>query len=267
MQHVSRRTFIQAAGAGLALLLPGRLGVGAARAQAELPESVLGYSQGGRPLVVNHLGEGSTRVLVLGGQHGGPEANTIRLVRLLMDHFAGAPDELPEDIGLDFMPVGNPDGAAVGMRQYLSGVDPNRNWGGPDWSSDAYDSNGVYRSGLGGPTPFSEQETVAMANWLLETRPTLVVNIHSAGGFMFGAREGLAGDLAATYSSASGYRMPQPGRGNSPLSYRATGSMNVWMRQIGIAGLFIELTTPYDAEFSRNLAGLRATLARLAAES
>ena len=103
-----------------------------------------------------------------------------------------------------------------------------------------------------------------MANWLLEYRPALVINVHSAGGFMFGARDGLGGDLAAAYSQASGYPIPTPGRANSPLSYRATGSMNVWMRSVGIAGLFIELTTPYESEFTRNLAGLRAVLDRLA---
>ena len=43
------------------------------------------------------------------------------------------------------MPVANPDGLADGSRQFLSGVDPNRNWGGSDWRSDAFDSNAVFR--------------------------------------------------------------------------------------------------------------------------
>ena len=262
MKQVSRRTFLQAAGVGAALLAAA--GREVALAQAELPESVIGFSQGGQPLTVHHLGEGTARVLLLGGQHGAPEANTIRLVRQLMAHFAAAPEEVPGGIGLDFLPVGNPDGASTGSRQFLSGVDPNRNWGGADWRSDAYDSNGVYRAGLGGPTPFSEQETVATANWLLETRPAFVINMHSQGGFMFGPREGPAGELTTAYSHASGYGIPDPGRGNSPLPYRATGSMNVWMRSFGLSGIFIELASSSDPEFGRNLAGLRALLERLA---
>jgi hypothetical protein len=265
MQHLSRRTFLQSAVAAAALLMLRQHGAPAAFAQTELPETVLGFSQGGLPLSVYHLGQGSVRVFVLGGQHGGPEANTIRLVRQLMAHFLDSPDEVPAGVGLDFMPVGNPDGAAIGSRQYLSGVDPNRNWGGTDWRSDAYDSNALYREGLGGTEPFSEQETRMLAVWLLEQRPALVINLHSAGGFMFGARDGLAGELAGAYSDASGYPIPTAGRGTNPLPYRATGSMNVWMREIGVAGLFIELTTPSDPEFRRNLAGMRALLERLPA--
>ena len=41
----------------------------------------------------------------------------------------------------------------LGSRQYLSGVDPNRNWPSSDWETDAYDSLGRYYYGLGGPGP------------------------------------------------------------------------------------------------------------------
>ena len=95
-----------------------------------------------------------------------------------------------------------------GSRQFLSGVDPNRNWGGGDWRADAYDSNALFRVGLGGSEPFSEQETRALANWVLAVRPALVVNYHSAGGFMFGPRDGAPGELAATYAQESGYNWP-----------------------------------------------------------
>ena len=91
------------------------------------------------------------------------------------------------------MPVANPDGLAAGSRQFPSGVDPNRNWGGGDWRADAYDSNAVFRVGLGGSEPFSEPETRALADWVLANRPALVVNYHSAGGFMFGPRDGAGG--------------------------------------------------------------------------
>src|SRR5690606_18141833 len=114
--------------------------------------------------------------------HGGPEANTILLVERLQQHFLDHPEEIPPGLGLDFLAEANPDGAAAGMRQYLSGVDPNRNWGSADWQSDAWDSSGVFRPGLGGPAPFSEQETRALRDRLLASRPALVINYHSAGG-------------------------------------------------------------------------------------
>jgi hypothetical protein len=265
MKPVTRRTFVQASAFALSgALLPGTRRSFAAR--NEPLADVIGYSQAGSPLTIYRLGDAATRVFLLGGQHGGPEANTIRLVQQLQAHFETWPEEMLGGLGLDIMPIGNPDGAVAGSRQYLSGIDPNRNWGGPDWRSDAYDSNGRYVAGLGGPEPFSEQETQALAEWLRATRPALVINYHSAGGFMFGGRDGLAGEVAQAYSDASGYPRPTAGGGGSPLSYRATGSMNVWLREIQVAGLFIELTTPYDPEVGRNLNGVRAVLARVAAE-
>ncbi|MBV9171342.1 MAG: hypothetical protein JOZ81_14795 [Chloroflexi bacterium] len=231
---------------------------------ADEPRSeVIGTSQGGTPLTMYELGNGSTRVLLIGGQHGGPEENTVELAGDLLDYFVQNTGALPPGIGLDVIPAANPDGLAEGQRQFLSGVDPNRNWGGADWRSDAYDSNGVYRVGLGGPEPFSEQETRALADWVLAHRPAFIVNYHSAGGFMFGARDGIAGDLSAAYAQASGYNWPAPG-GHSPLPYTASGSMNVWLRDTGIPAILIELSTPRATEVERNLAGVQAVLQKLA---
>jgi len=235
-----------------------------ALAEDDLPWTAIGFSQGGQPLILRHLGDAPNRVLILGGQHGAPEQNTIDLVQQLTAYFTAHPDEVPASLGLDILAITNPDGATAGIRQYLSGVDPNRNWGGPDWVSDAYDSNGAFRRGLGGPEPFSEQETRALADWMLQVRPIFTINYHSAGGFLFGPRDGPHGELTDLYGQASGYRAPVPGVGPSPLPYRATGSLNVWARANGLDGFLIELPTPYAPDFERNLAGLRAILPRLA---
>ena len=124
----------------------------------------------------------------------------------------------------------------------------------------------MFRQGLGGPEPFSEPETQALANWLLTNRPDFIVNYHSAGGFMFGGRDGLAGELSSTYADTSGYSWPQPGVNGqrSPLPYQASGSMNVWLREVGIAAILVELSTPRSVEIERNLAALRAVLGVLA---
>jgi hypothetical protein len=261
--RVSRRDAIRAIG-----LTAGLLTIGAsadpAAADVDLPWTPIGFSQGGVPLVLRHYGDAKTRVLILGGQHGAPEANTIDLVNQLTEHVVAHPDEVPKTVGLDILAIANPDGTASGSRQFLSGVDPNRNWGGPDWASDAFDSNGQFRPGLGGAEPFSEQETRALADWMLANRPALTVNYHSAGGFMFGTRDGVGAEITDLYVAASGYYAPTPGSGSSPLPYRASGSLNVWARSVGLTTLFIELTTPRVSEFDRNLAGLRAVLPRLA---
>jgi hypothetical protein len=242
------------------ILVPSETG----RAQSD--HTILGLSQLGIPLVVYHLGTGARPVFIMSGQHGGPERNTVALGNQLWDYFAANPGEIPAGMRLDFMTEGNPDGLVRGSRLYVSGVDPNRNWGGFDWQSDAWDSNAVFRTGLGGSAPFSEPETQAVRDYLLNNRPALTINYHSRGGFLFGGRGERSGQIADAYASASRYARPTPGTGSSPLSYRATGSMNVWMGEEGLAGMLIELTTFDDPEFSRNLAGVRAALRILAAE-
>lgn len=255
---------MRAVGGALAGCLVGLLLLGG-QALAQVPDEVIGYSQGGQPLAIEHLGNGPTHVLIVGGQHGGPERNTVELVEGLYDYFSSNLEQIPAGIGLDVLPDANPDGVASGSRQFLSGVDPNRNWGGPDWRSDAYDSNARFRVGLGGPEPFSEQETRALADWVLRVKPALVIDYHSAGSFMFGGRDGLAGDMSSAYADASGYAWPQPGRGSSPLPYSASGSMNVWLRDVGVPGILVELSTPNTPEIGRNLAGLKAAIGVLAA--
>ncbi|MFN8522417.1 MAG: M14 family metallopeptidase [Chloroflexota bacterium] len=253
-----RRTFLQRSAGAVAALAA----AGVARpveAQQELPWTALGFSQGGLPLIVHRLGDGPRRILILGGQHGAPEANTIKLTQALMADLTANRADLPLGVGVDFLPITNPDGAASGSRQYLSGVDPNRNWDGPDWRTDAYDSNAQFVPGLGGPRPFSEQETRALADWILANPPMLIINFHSAGGFMFGNREGPGARFTQAFAEATGYRVPTPGAG-SPLPYRATGSMGAWQRTVGVDGIFVELSTPWDPEIARNVEGVRAVL-------
>lgn len=233
---------------------------------ADTRASDIGTSQNGIPLTLYELGSGAKHVLLVGGQHGGPEANTVELADALLEYFDSNPAEVPSNIELDILPIANPDGLAAGSRQFASGVDPNRNWGGSDWRSDGFDSNAVFRSRLGGPEPFSEPETQALANWVIAHQPTFVVDYHSAGGFMFGGREGTSGELSTIYADESGYAWPQPGVNGqrSPLPYQATGSMNVWLRESGIPSVLVELSTPRSVEIERNLAAVKAVLADLA---
>jgi len=231
--------------------------------------TVIGYTQMAHLLVVYSLGSGPTSILIIGGQHGWPEENTVRLANQLYDYFASNPAAIPASVRLDFLVEANPDGLLRGSRQYLSGVDPNRNWEGPAWASDAWDSNGAFRRGLGGPEAFSEPETRATRDYVLATQPVLVINYHSRGGFLLGGRSGARADLADAYAAASGYYRPggTPGGGGgapSMLGYRATGSMNVWLGTVGISGILIELSDSSGTEYARNLAGLRAVLSVVA---
>jgi hypothetical protein len=257
----SRRRFLSSAAASLAascVTLPVHA---SPTRQTGLQGNVIGFSQAGDPLEIFHIGTGARRVLIIGGQHGGPEANTVALTRHIISFFLGWPGEVPRRLALDVMPVANPDGLKAGVRQYVSGVDPNRNWDTEDWQSDAYTAAGG-RAGLGGPRPFSEQETRALADWVLRRRPALVINYHSAGGFVLGDPYGASGELTSVYAGASEYWWPAPDV--NPFSYPITGSMDDWLTRMGIPNIFVELTTYDDAELERNVTALRTVLAHLA---
>ena len=269
--RLSRREFVKAAIVAYCSLAG--LGLRLRPAYIETRQTTIGWSQGGRPLIIYRHGNGPMNLFILGGQHGAPEANTTELARMLRSYLLRNPEEIPPNVTVYVMPEGNPDGLATGSRQYMSGVDPNRNWANPDWQSNAYDSNGQYSLGLGGPAPFSEPETVALGNWLRAVHPHFTINYHSAGGFMFGGGEALAGELAGLYSQASGYPRPTAGggggspSGGSRLGYRVTGHLNGWQRTLGMGGCLVELTSPYDPEYHRNLAGIQAVIARLGMEA
>src|SRR5690348_4451854 len=106
--RVSRRDAIRAIGLTAGLVAMGN-NLPPVAADVELPWTPIGFTQGGVPLVLRHYGDAKTRVLILGGQHGAPEANTIDLVNQLTEHFVAHPDEVPKSIGLDILAITNPD--------------------------------------------------------------------------------------------------------------------------------------------------------------
>ena len=261
-QPISRRRLLAAGGLALSLLATG---AESARAQARpsgVRRTAIGRTQGGRAIAVYHLGGDRRRVLVIGGQHGWPEANAVTLAEAILDHFAYHEADIPNGVGLDIITVANPDGFVAGSRQYLSGVDPNRNWASDDWEPDAYDSLGQFWYGLGGPAPMSEPETRLLASWISRHHPVLVVNYHSAGGFVSTGQDGVSWDLATLYAEASGY--PCYGSDQAPFGYPITGAMDGWLAERRIADIFVELSTLEDPEVDENLAGLTAVLARVA---
>ena len=261
-QPISRRRLLAAGGLALSVLAVGT-DLACAQSRAATPKrTAIGKSQGGQPINLVHLGGDRQRVLVLGGQHGSPEGNSVALADAVLSYFAEHARDIPKGIGMDVITIANPDGYIDGSRQLRSGVDPNRNWAGGDWEPDAYDSLGRYYQGLGGPGPMSEPETRALASWITRYRPSLVVNYHSAGGFVSTGQTGRSWDLADVYAEASGY--PSYGPDRPPFGYAITGAMDGWLAGRRIPDIFVELSTLEDPEIEENLAGLSAVLQHLA---
>lgn len=247
-----------------AALVAGGLGSRPVLAVDSLPKGfVFGRTQAGQEMRFSHLGGDRRRILLLGGQHGVPEANTVTLADGLLAYFYERPSLIPRNLGLDIVTQANPDGYLYGSRQYLSGVDPNRNWLTNDWDTDAYDSFGHFTAGLGGRAPMSEPETRYLANLILQRRPVLVINYHSAGCLVSTRQDGKSSELAALYAEAARYPFFDPTI-EEPWWYPITGALDGWLADRGIADIFVELIDLENPEIEDNVAGVLAVMEHLA---
>lgn len=251
---------------------------------------VIGRSVEGRPITAERVGLGPTDVLIVGGIHGGYEANSIRLARRLLEHFRENPQELPAAVTLHVIDNMNPDGlhrvtggAAIGDFDFRSantvpgrfngrGVDLNRNWDG-DWQPRSHWGR---REVDAGSRPFSEPETQAVRDYLQRIDAEASVFYQSAAAALWysGAEHGWAPArrLAELYHEASGYRLPEPendgsdGSGSDasgsdgPVDYEITGSADDYFYEIGHRNVTVELSTHHTIDWERNLAGLKALL-------
>lgn len=232
---------------------------------AEPGVEIIALSVEGRPIAARRIGTGSRALLLVGGLHGGWEANTTGLMFALIDHFAAQPGDLPPDSALIVIPAANPDGTARGAtpagRFNANGVDLNRNWG-CGWSAAA-----VWRDFAvsAGGRAFSEPEARALAEFIQRTRPAGALLYHSAANGIFPGEcadavssadsraFGAAIGAAAGYPCCDGFS-----------AYAVTGTAAAWIDGQGIPAADVELRRHDALDLAANLAGVRAALAWLA---
>ena len=215
---------------------------------------LLGHSVQGRAIRGVELGNGLRWVAVIGGIHQGNEANTTVLARLLLDHFRDNLAEIPDGVGLAFIPDLNPDGAVAGTRENANGIDLNRNWD-AGWQPDAYGPSGLVPGG-GGTRPFSEPETRALARYLVNRPFVAAIFIHSQGGVVVPGPGSGSVELASTIARAAQYIYL-----SGWTAYPLSGQSSKYLVQRGIHVAIVELSTHTDPDFPQNLQGLRAALA------
>ena len=220
---------------------------------------VFGNSANGNKLSYYKIGQGSRAYAVIGGIHGGYEGNTVLLVNKMVEHLEKNPEIVPDDISLYLVANANPDGyqkcCCACFEGWFNGqnVDLNRNWD-YNWKSPACYDSACSREVDAGSQPFSEPETRALKNLISSKNIQAAIFYHSAMGVVFyGAENNTSQDLAQTVSQATGYPVREP------MAY-VTGDAVDWMSKQGLAGIEIELTDHYGAEWGRNLEGLEALL-------
>ncbi|MEJ2748573.1 MAG: M14 family zinc carboxypeptidase [Anaerolineae bacterium] len=238
-------------------------------------QSTIGFSSQGRPLISYQFGSGPDAIVLIGGIHGGYEWNTITLAYRAIDYFTARPDAIPASVTLYIIPAANPDGQYYatgqngrfsaadvlddGLNGRLNGhnVDLNRNW------DCKWQEIGLWRDQpiSGGAFPFSEPETVALRDFLVNLNPYAVVFWHSAANGVYpgGCHELYqpAYTLAQIYGLPAGYPVYE-----RFTSYKVTGDATDWLGLQGIPAISVELLNHTDDDWAKNLKGITAVLNR-----
>jgi hypothetical protein len=131
----------------------------------------------------------------------------------------------------------------------------NRNWD-CDWTADALWRN---QPTNGGSAPFSEPETEALRDFLLDVQPVAVIFWHSAANGVYAAGcpdlYAPSMNLATLYGRAANYPVYE-----KFTSYPVTGDAGDWLALQGIAAVSVELLNHQDTDWAKNLAGVTEVL-------
>ena len=237
----------------------------------------IGYSHKMQPIIGYSFGEGPTHLVLIGGMHGGYEANTVRLAYRLISFFQHE-TELPTGMQITVVPVANPDGlhAVTGSTGSLAsisaspelrakgrfnerGVDLNRNFD-CNWQKQ---SNWGMQTVSAGTEVFSEPEAQAIKDFMLEHMPNAALFLHSKANGVFASacntpihEQTLA--LTRVYAEASGYPAYE-----SFDAYPITGDAEGYLASIGIPAITVELSTHEDIEWEENKKGIEAVMGHL----
>jgi len=122
-------------------------------------------AMGGFDFTRQPLPSGGT--LLIGGIHGDEAATIILLESFVQKDIAEGAGGHPAVV----IPLANPDSHARNSRYNTNGVDINRNFG-FNWQAESVEPSG--------PEPWSEPETRALRDFILELQPARIVSLHWA---------------------------------------------------------------------------------------
>ncbi len=245
--------------------------------QGDKAQMVIGTSVQGRDITAYNYGTGSTKLLFVGGIHGGYEWNTVQVAYELMDYLEANPDVIPDNIQVTVIPVVNPDGlntvvgtagrftsadvspsqeVVVSGRFNANNVDLNRNFDCQWQATGTWQNKAV----SGGTSAFSEPESKAVRDFVNTLKPSAAVVWYSSAGGVYASSCGgpvSAETLTLTdvFAKASGY----PGHQSFDF-YETTGDMVNWLAKNNIPAISVLLTNHSDTEWTKNKSGIEAVL-------
>lgn len=210
----------------------------------------IGASAMGRAINAYIFGSGSNAVVFTGAIHGNERSTQTLMLRWIDDLEVNA-RSIPSGKKVIVIPALNPDGIAKGTRVNVNNVDLNRNFATSDWKSDITTTSNAPFPGGGGKSALSEPESQAIANYIANLRPQLVLSYHSVGGLLAANQAGASRSWAGTYASLSGYRNATGS--SDTFEYGISGTADDYYGQVlGVSSVLIELGSHSDAQFNRN---------------
>lgn len=132
---------------------------------------IFGRSSQGLPIMAYRFGSSGPHILILGGVHG-DESEGVKASLGLLEKFQES--YFPYNLKVTLVPAFNIDGVLANTRTNARGVDLNRNLPTKDWSPEA--ATPRYNPG---PSPCSEPENQALAEFIATEKPRLVLSLHS----------------------------------------------------------------------------------------
>lgn len=234
----------------------------------------IGKSVEGRNIEAVTFGNGKTRIMFVGGVHGGYEWNSVLLAYRFIDYLKANPDIVPDNLSVTIIPSVNPDGlyevtgidgrfsiadisenTEVGLGRFnANNVDLNRNFD-CKWKPESMWRGNVVSAGS---SPFSEPEAMAIRDFVLDNDPASVIFWHSQSNAVYASEceNGILPetiDIMNVYSQAADYTAV-----DSFDAYEITGDAEGWLASINIPAITVELKTHKTVEWEKNLSGVRA---------
>lgn len=242
-----------------------------------LTSTIIGQSVAGRDITAHAFGTGETKLMFVGGIHGGYEWNSSLLAYEMIDYLTLNPDLVPADVTIYIIPNLNPDGMflvtgtdgrftvddvtdpdtrVAEARFNQNNVDLNRNFA-CKWAPESTWRGNVVSAGT---EAFSEPEAAALRDYVLATEPDAVVFWHSQANNVYASEceAGVLPDtltLMSTYATAGNY-----GEVEVFDAYPITGDAEGWLASINIPAVTVELGTYRSIEWQQNLAGTLAVI-------
>jgi hypothetical protein len=112
---------------------------------------------------------------------------------------------------------------------------------------------GWFNAGGGGSSPLSEPESKALADYLIKTKPRLVLTYHATAGVVMPNDSGDSDALAKIYAQKSNLSYEPNSQTSQIFHYDTTGALEDWLHdKHDIPTLLVELWTKSGNEFSKN---------------